>query len=50
MLGKGEVLMRNARTAWIAVICLMAVGAAFPVLAKGAKSTPLDVTYYYLPG
>ncbi len=43
-------LMRNARTAWIAVIWLLALGAGFPVLARGEKSAPLDVTYYYLPG
>ncbi len=39
--------MRNARATWIAVVCLLAIGTAFPVLAK---STRLDVTYYYLPG
>ena len=42
--------MRSARTAWFAVICLIAVGVALPVMAKGPKSAPLDVTYYYLPG
>jgi hypothetical protein len=42
--------MRNTRTAWIAVIGLLASGAAFPMLARAGKSTRLEVTYYYLPG
>jgi hypothetical protein len=42
--------MRNRRKAWIAVIGVLALGAAFSVLARGGKSAPLDVTYYYLPG
>lgn len=43
-------LMRNGRTAWMAIIWLLAMGTAFPVLARPAKATRLDVTYYYLPG
>ncbi len=42
--------MRNVQTAWVAVICLIAVGVALPVMAREPKSAPLDVTYYYLPG
>lgn len=42
--------MRNAQRAWVAVICLVAVGAALPVMARPPKAAPLDVTYYYLPG
>ena len=41
--------MRKTRTAWVAVIGLLAVGAASPALAGGSKSKPLTVTYYYLP-
>jgi len=45
-----EVLMRNRRTAWMAITWLLAMGTAFPLLARPAKATRLDVTYYYLPG
>jgi len=45
-----EVLMRKRRTPWMAITWLLAMGTAFPLLARPAKATRLDVTYYYLPG
>jgi len=39
--------MRNSRAALIAIICLLGLAAVMPALAK---SGPLEVTYYYLPG
>jgi len=42
--------MRNSQAAPIAIICLLGLATALPALAKTAKSAPLEVTYYYLPG
>ena len=42
--------MRNSHAAAIAIICLLGLATAMPVLARNAKSAPLEVTYYYLPG
>jgi hypothetical protein len=42
--------MEIKRREWIAVTCFLLLGVAFPALARSAKTTPLNVTYYYLPG
>jgi len=43
--------MRNARRVWFAAIWFVALGVGFTATAKGAKATtPLEVTYYFLPG
>jgi len=39
--------MRNSRAVPIAIICLLGLATVMPALAK---SGPLEVTYYYLPG
>ena len=42
--------MRNVRTVYLAAIWLVALGAGLSAIAKGPKTAPLQVTYYYLPG
>ena len=42
-------VMGNARTVWLGTIWFLALGLGVTAAAKGVK-TPLEVTYYYLPG
>jgi len=43
--------MLNARMVCLATIWFLALGLAVSAAAKGTKTTtPLQVTYYYLPG